>query len=345
MRALITGITGQFSVYLAKSLLDRGYKVFGTFRRASTPNFWRIMCMGLQDKITFVPADLIDGSSLTEAIKRTEPDEVYNIGASSYVADAFEQPIYNTEVTGLGVTKLLEAVRVINPSIKFFQMGSSEMFGNTYEGWYLNEKDQFKPASPYAAAKVYGYHMTKLYREAYGMFCVNAIIFNTESPYRGLEFVTRKITNAVARIKLGLQKRLVLGNLAAKRDWNYVPDTVNAVLLMMLMDQPDDYVIATGDSHSVREFAEYTLHLAGLPLDLIESDSRYLRPLDVGHLIGDATKIRELGWRPTVMFKELIEIMYKEDLSRWTSHLAGEAFPWDAPLYPNEMEILTRCSI
>ena len=341
--ALITGVTGQDGAYLAKFLLNKGYEVFGTFRRLSTPNFWRLQYLGIFDKINLIPADLIDAASLAEAIRISEPDEIYHLAAQSFVGASFEQPIGAGEITGLGVTRVLEAIREINPKIKFYQASTSELYGNG-DSQPQTEDTPFRPASPYATAKLYGYWITRIYREGYGVFACNGILFNHESPLRGLEFVTRKISNTVAKIALGLTKELRLGNLVAKRDWGYAPDYVESMWLILQQNEPDDYVIATNDTHSVEEFAKKAFEVVDLDWrKYVSTDKRFLRPLDVNYLQGDYSKAkRRLGWEPKVKFDELVEIMVREDLERWKRWQKGEHFPWDAPNYPGEAKILTR---
>lgn len=342
-RALITGVTGQDGAYLAKFLLDRGYKVYGTYRRLSTPNFWRLQYLDISGKVNLLPFELIDMASIIEAIKISEPDELYHLAAQSFVGTSFEQPLATGEVTGLAVTRLLEVIREVNPKIKFYQASTSELFGNGKEDMQ-REDTAFKPASPYAAAKLYGYWITKIYREGYGIFACNGILFNHESPLRGLEFVTRKVTNAVAKIALGIEKELKLGNLQAKRDWGYAPDYVESMWLILQQSEPDDYVISTNETHSVMEFAEKAFAYVSLkPQKYIKVDERFLRPLDVAHLHGDYSKAkRKLGWEPRVKFEKLVEIMLKEDLERWQRWLKGERFPWDAYAYPNEAKVISR---
>jgi GDPmannose 4,6-dehydratase len=341
--ALITGITGQDGAYLAKFLLDKGYQVFGTFRRLSTPNFWRLQYLDIFEKVTLIPADLVDASSIIEAIKVSQPDEIYHLAAQSFVGASFEQPVGAGEITGLGVTRILEAVREINPEIKFYQASTSELYGNGNSA-PQKETTSFQPASPYAAAKIYGYWVTRIYREGYGIFACNGILFNHESPLRGLEFVTRKISNAVAKIALGLEKELRLGNIEAKRDWGYAPEYVESMWLMLQQNDPDDYVIATNETHSVKEFVEKAFDIIGLSPDkYLKVDKRFFRPLDISFLQGDYSKAkRKLGWEPKVKFDKLVEIMVKEDISRWERWQKGERFPWDAPNYPDENRILSR---
>lgn len=341
--ALITGITGQDGAYLAKFLLDKGYKVFGTYRRLSTPNFWRLQYLDIFQKVNIIPADLLDLSSMFEAIKLSKPDEVYNLAAQSFVGASFEQPVGAGKITGLGVTRILEAIRNINPKIKFYQASTSELYGrgNTKS---QRENTPFQPSSPYAAAKLYGYWITKIYREGYKIFACNGILFNHESPLRGMEFVTRKVSNAVAKIALGLEKEVKLGNLMAKRDWGYAPDYVESMWFMLQQDNPDDYVIATNETHMVKEFVEKSFDFVDLDWEkYVKVDERFLRPLDINFLRGDYSKARQkLGWQPKVKFDELVKIMVKEDLSRWERWQNGEKFSWDAPNYHSEANILTR---
>lgn len=344
-KTLITGITGQDGAYLAKFLLDKDYQVFGTYRRLSTPNFWRLQYLDIFDKISLIPADLVDAASITEAIKTSEPDEVYHLAAQSFVGASFEQPIGSGEITGLGVTRMLEAIRDTNPKIRFYQASTSELYGNSgLEP--QTESTPFQPASPYAIAKLYGYWITRTYREGYGIFAANGILFNHESPLRGLEFVTRKISNGVAKIALGLEEKLELGNLEAKRDWGYAPEYVESMWLILQQDTPDDFVIATNEAHSVKEFAEKAFSVAGLDWEkYVSVDERFKRPLDVNFLQGDYSKAKQkLGWEPKVKFDRLAEIMVKEDMARWRSFQEGKRFPWDATSYPNEANILTRAS-
>jgi GDPmannose 4,6-dehydratase len=314
-RALITGITGQDGSYLAELLLEKDYEVHGMVRRASTENFERIQ--HLTDRIALVQADLLDTSSLVEALEESRPDEVYNLGAQSFVPTSWRQPVLTAEFTGVGVTRLLEAIRRVNPDIRFYQASSSEMFGKVREV-PQSETTPFYPRSPYGVAKAYGHFITVNYRESYSLFAVSGILFNHESPRRGLEFVTRKITDGVARIKLGLADDLRLGNLDAKRDWGFAGDYVEAMWLMLQQDEPDDFVIATGEEHSVQEFVDIAFAHAGLdPQQYVKTDPEFLRPAEVDHLVGDAAKAREqLDWQPRVSFKELVEMMVDADVER-----------------------------
>ena len=342
-KALITGVTGQDGAYLAKLLLEKGYKVYGTFRRTSSPNFWRMQNLNIFSKIHLIPADLLDMGSLIEAVKVSDPDELYNMAAVSYVATAFEQPVGNSEITGTAVAKLLETIRFVNPEIRFYQASSSEMYGNS--GTKIqNEKTPFSPASPYAAAKLYGHWITDVYKNAYNMHASTGILFNHESPMRGIEFVSRKITNGVAKIVHGLEKKLVLGNLDSKRDWGYAPEYMEAIHLMLQEKNPGTYVIATNESHTVKEFVKLAFEIVDLDWKkFVKTDKKFLRPLDVNYLCGNYSKAeKNLGWKPKIKFKELVKIMLNEDLSRWGKFLKGELFPWDAPMYPSEAMITTR---
>jgi GDPmannose 4,6-dehydratase len=312
-RALITGITGQDGSYLAEFLLEKGYEVIGMVRRTSTINFERIR--HIQDRITLVQGDLLDQSSLIDILREHRPNEVYNLAAQSFVPTSFKQPVLTGEFTALGVTRLLEAIRLVDPTIRFYQASSSEMFGKVREV-PQNENTPFHPRSPYGVAKVYAHWITVNYRESYGMFAVSGICFNHESPRRGLEFVTRKITYTAAKIKLGLAHELRLGNLEARRDWGYAPDYVRAMWLMLQQDEPEDYVIATGETHSVREFVELAFDYLGLDWKkYVVVDPALYRPADVDLLVGDATKARtKLGWAPSVTFEQLVKIMVDADL-------------------------------
>jgi len=345
-RALITGITGQDGAYLARLLLDKGYEVYGTYRRLSTPNLWRLEYLNIFDKVNIIPADLSDTGSLVEALKISEADEVYHLAAQSFVEASFETPVATGDMTGLAVTRILEAIRQNCNNVKFYFAATSEIFGKTGLTTHrpLREDDFFHPMSPYAAAKLYGYWVTTIYREGYGMFAVNGILFNHESPLRGLEFVTRKVANEVAKISLGLSKELKLGNLSAKRDWGYAPEYVESMWLMLQQKEPDDYVIATGESHSVKDLLEKAFKVVGLDYqEYVKVDKRFLRPLDVPYLVGDYSKAKnKLGWKPKTGFDKLVEIMVEEEISRWTRWLNGERFPWDAPNYSSENRVLTR---
>jgi GDPmannose 4,6-dehydratase len=314
-RALITGVTGQDGSYLAELLLERDYEVVGMTRRASTENLERID--HLLDRVTLIQGDLLDPHSLVAGLHESEPQEVYNLAAQSFVPTSWNQPVLTAEFTAVGVTRLLEAIRTVDPAIRFYQASSSEMFGKVRDV-PQNERTPFHPRSPYGVAKVYGHHITVNYRESYGLFAVSGICFNHESPRRGLEFVTRKISDGVARIKLGLAEELRLGNLDAKRDWGFAGDYVEAIWRMLQQDEPRDYVIATGEEHSVREFAEIAFEHAGLDWErYVLTDATYLRPAEVDHLVGDASKARaEFGWEPRVSFEQLARMMVDADLER-----------------------------
>ncbi|MDE1855907.1 MAG: GDP-mannose 4,6-dehydratase [Candidatus Micrarchaeota archaeon] len=350
--ALITGVTGQDGAYLSKFLLEKGYKVFGTFRRASTPNFWRLQALGVFDKVNLIPLDMNDMSSIVESIQISQPKEVYNLAAQSFVAAAFEAPIMTTQVDGLGVVMYLEAIRNLDKNIRLYQASTSEMFGQAGMGdglrglsnKPLSEQSMFKPTSPYAAAKLYGYWAMKIYRQAYKLFACQGILFNHESPLRGLEFVTRKISNGVAKIVLGLDKELQLGNVKSVRDWGYAPEYVEGMWRMMQHDEPDDFVLATNKFHSVFGFMSEAFEVAGLNWrDYVKTEKRFLRPIDTNALRGDYSKAeKELGWKPKTSFKQLVKIMVKADMERWEKVVTGERFPWDAPNYPSEAKLITR---
>jgi len=346
-KALITGITGQDGAYLAQFLLKKGYEIYGTYRRLSTPNFWRLEYLDIFNKVNLVSVDLSDSSSIIESLKISEPDEIYHLAAQSFVEASFETPIFTGDVTGLSVTRILEAIRQNCCGAKFYFAGSSEMFGETGQiiaQRSLKEDDFFRPMSPYAAAKLYAYWITRIYREGYRITASNGILFNHESPLRGLEFVTRKIANEVAKISLGLSKELRLGNLKAKRDWGYAPEYVEAMWLMLQKQDGEDYVIATGEAHSVKEFVERSFDVVNLNWqDYVKIDKRFQRPLDVPCLRGDCSKARRrLGWRPRTKFDDLVKKMVREEISRWEKWLRGESFPWDAQNYPSEAKVLTR---
>lgn len=314
--ALITGITGQDGSYLAEFLLEKGYKVFGLQRRSSTITTERLDHL-LESGMELISGDLIDENSLIKALNDSEPDEVYNLGAQSFVPASWSQPILTGEVTGLGVTRILEAIRIVNPEIRFYQASSSEMFGKVIET-PQSEATPFYPRSPYGVAKVYGHWITINCRESYDMFAVSGILFNHESPRRGLEFVTRKVTYAVARIKAGLQKELRLGNLEAKRDWGFAGDYVRAMWLMLQADEPDDYVIATGETNTVKRMCEIAFARVDLDWnDYVVVDPKFYRPAEVQLLLGDSSKARKkLGWVPEVDFVALIEMMVDSDVER-----------------------------
>jgi GDPmannose 4,6-dehydratase len=312
-KALITGITGQDGSYLAEFLLDKGYEVFGMQRRSSTLNLNRIL--HFKEKVNLVSGDLLDQNSLVNIIKEAQPDEVYNLGAQSFVPVSWNQPLLTGEITALGVTRMLEAIRQAKPDIRFYQASSSEMFGKV-QTTPQTEKTPFYPRSPYGVAKVYGHWITVNYRESYNLFCVSGILFNHESPRRGLEFVTRKISNGVAMIKHGLSNELRLGNLEAKRDWGFAGDYVKAMWLMLQQEQPDDFVIATGQSHTVREFCEIAFDYVGLNYkDYVRVDEKFFRPAEVHELLGDSSKAKKiLKWEPETSFDELVTKMVDSDM-------------------------------
>jgi len=314
-RALVTGITGQDGSYLAELLLDKGYEVFGLTRRLSAPNDWRIA--HIRDRVTLLPGDLLDQLSIIRVLERVRPTELYNLAAMSFVPASWDQPMLTGEFNSQGVTRILEAVRVVDPKIRIYQASSSEMFGKVREV-PQREATPFYPRSPYGVSKVFAHYITVNYRESYDLFAVSGILFNHESPRRGLEFVTRKVTDGVARIKLGLASELRLGNLTAHRDWGFAGDYVRAMWLMLQQAAADDYVIATGESHSVQELVEIAFGHAGLEWQrYVKQDPAFLRPAEVDHLIGDASKARaELGWSPTVTFKGLVEMMVDADVER-----------------------------
>ncbi|MGB0387025.1 MAG: GDP-mannose 4,6-dehydratase [Ardenticatenaceae bacterium] len=313
--ALITGITGQDGSYLAEFLLEQGYKVIGMVRRTSVINLDRIE--HIQDKLHIVQGDLIDMMSLVGLLRDYQPDEVYNLAAQSFVPTSWQQPILTGEVTGLGVTRMLDAIRLVNPEIRFYQASSSEMFGQVLEV-PQRETTPFYPRSPYGVAKVYGHWITVNYRESYDMFAVSGILFNHESPRRGLEFVTRKISHGVARIKLGLAKELRLGNLDSRRDWGHAKDYVRGMWLMLQQEEPEDYVLATGETHTIRRFCELAFGHVGLNYeDHVVIDPAFYRPAEVDLLVGDRSKAGEkLGWEPVVSFPELVRMMVDSDMER-----------------------------
>lgn len=316
-KALITGITGQDGSYLAELLLSKNYKVYGLVRRLSTPNLENIK--DIYDKVELISGDLLDQGSLTDAIKQSDPDEVYNLAAQSFVKTSWNQPVLTGEFTALGVTRMLEAIRAINPKIRFYQASSSEMFGKVTES-PQKETTRFHPRSPYGVAKVYGHYITLNYRESYDIFACSGILFNHESPRRGIEFVTRKIANAVARIKLGTQDKLELGSLEPKRDWGYSGDYVEAMWLMLQQEKPEDFVIATGENHSVKEFVVSAFSHIGIEAwekHVIANKSEHMRPAEVDYLIGDSSKARKiLGWQPKTSFKQLVAMMVDAELER-----------------------------
>jgi GDPmannose 4,6-dehydratase len=325
-RALITGITGQDGSYLAEHLLSEGYQVFGVVRRSSTEAFERIA--HLREKITLLQADLLDQMSVIRAVEKAEATEVYNLAAQSFVPTSFDQPVLTCQYTAIGVTRVLEAIRVVNKKIRFYQASSSEMFGKVREV-PQTELTPFHPRSPYAVAKAYGHYITVNYRESYDLFAVSGILFNHESPRRGLEFVTRKITDAVARIKLGVKKELRLGNLESRRDWGYAGDYVQMMHRMLQQKEPDDFVICSGDTHSVREFCELAFRRAGLDWEQhVVSDKAFYRPAEVDLLVGNPKKAHDLlGWKPKVTFPELVAMMVDADLTHVQRELRDKSLP------------------
>jgi GDPmannose 4,6-dehydratase len=314
-RALITGITGQDGSYLAELLLDKGYEVFGVVRRLSAPNVWRIQ--HLLERVTLIQADLLDQLSLIKAVEQSDPQEFYNLAAMSFVPSSWDQPMLTGEYNAQGVTRTLEAIRRVNPKIRFYQASSSEMYGRVREV-PQTELTPFYPRSPYGVSKVFAHYITVNYRESYDLFAVSGILFNHESPRRGIEFVTRKVSDGVARIVLGLEKQLALGNLDASRDWGFAGDYVRAMWLMLQQDAPDDYVIATNEAHSVRELVEVAFAHVGLDWKKhVVVDPRFLRPAEVDHLIGNPAKGKEkLGWEPEVDFQQLVRMMVDADVER-----------------------------
>ena len=314
-RALITGITGQDGSYLAELLLAKGYEVTGMVRRASVENFERIE--HIRDRVRLAQADLLDQLSMIDLIRRAEPQEVYNLAAQSFVPTSWNQPVLTAEFTAIGVTRVLEAIRLVDPKIRFYQASSSEMFGKVREVPQC-ETTPFHPRSPYGVAKAYGHYITVNYRESYDMFACSGILFNHESPRRGLEFVTRKVSDGVARVKLGLAKDLRLGNLDAKRDWGFAGDYVEAMWLMLQQDEPDDYVVAMGENHTVQELVEIAFGVVGLDWrEFVKVDPAFMRPAEVDLLIGDSSKARaKLGWKPRMSFPDLVRTMVEADLDR-----------------------------
>jgi len=329
-RALITGVSGQDGAYLSLLLLEKGYEVFGLDLSTDAKACWRLHYLGIYDKIKFIEADMADSEALLGAVRHSSPDEIYNLAAHSAPGSSFQYPVECGEITGLGLARILEAARQVSPHSRIFQASTRDLFGSGDGGAY-NEDRTFRPSNPYAAAKLYAHWMARIYRDSYGMYICNGIMFNHESPLRGIGFVTRKITDAAARISLGKENRLALGNMNAKIDWGYAPEYMLAAWQMLQQGAPDDYVIATGETHSVEEFARRAFQTVGLNWsDYVESDAGLLRPSDIVLQQGDFSKAKaRLGWQPQVKFDRLVEIMVEEDLSRWKRHLKGERFPWD----------------
>jgi len=317
--ALITGILGQDGPYLAKLLLEKGYRVYGMIRRYSNPNFENLDFLGITDEIEYVEGDMTDESSLLNLIRTIRPNEVYNLAAQSFVGSSFDQAKLTTEVNALGPLYILNAIKYFSPTSKFYQASTSEMFGLQHTNGYQDEKTPFHPRSPYGVSKVYAYWITVNYREAYGIFTCNGILFNHESPLRGIQFVTRKITDGVARIKLGLAKEIRLGNLEAKRDWGFAGDYVEAMWLMLHQNNPDDYVVGTGENYSVKEFVKLAFAYVGIKdwQKYVKIDPQFKRPAEVPNLCASPKKVFEkLGWRPKVSFKELVKMMVEADMKR-----------------------------
>lgn len=314
-KAIITGITGQDGAYLAEFLLNKNYKVYGTYRRISQPNFDRLQRLGILEEVELLPFDLLDQSSMIDIFINLQPDEIYNLAAQSYVGASFEQPVATGEISGLGLTRLLDSIRLVCPAARFYQASSSEMFGKVQEV-PQNENTPFCPRSPYAAAKLYAHWVTINYQEAYGLFACSGILFNHESPLRGIEFVTRKISYCAARIYHGLQDKLKLGNMSAKRDWGHARDYVEGMWLMLQQDEPNTYVLATGKNHSVEEFVTLAFSMLGLNWrDYVVIDRSLFRPTEVQTLLGDATKaMNELGWQAQITFEELVRMMVEADV-------------------------------
>ena len=326
---------------MADFLLKKGYKVFGSYRRLSTPNFWRLHYLGIFDKVELIPMEIQDSNSIYDALSNSDPSECYNFAAQSFVEVSFDQPIYTGNVTGLGIARILDEIRKYNSKIRFYQASSSEMFGASGSK-IMNENSVFHPASPYAVAKLYSYWMVRLYRDAYKLHATNGILFNHESPLRGLEFVTRKISNGVAKISLGLSKTLSLGNMKAKRDWGYAPEFMEGVWKMMQQRNPDDYVLATNETHTVQEFVNEACKIAGVSTSKIKSSEHYMRPFDVPNLKGDYSKAKKvLKWQPKTKFKKLVKIMVESDIDRWQRWLKKEYQPWDAVTSGQDSTVLS----
>jgi GDPmannose 4,6-dehydratase len=340
-KALITGITGQDGAYLTKFLFDKGYVVYGAFRRSAVLNLSGLKYLGVDDKVSYLPLELLEFTNIYRAIEKIQPDEIYNLGAQSFVALSFEEPIFTADVTALGPLRILEAIRAVKPDTKFYQASSSEMFGKV-QTIPQNEKTPFYPRSPYAASKLFAHWITVNYRESYGIFACSGVLFNHESPLRGLEFITRKVTYGIARIKNSLQDKVVLGNLDSKRDWGYAPEYVEAMWLMLQQKDPDDYVVATGETHSIREFAEHAFRYAGFDIvwkgkaieekgidkktgkTLIEVSPEFFRPAEVDILLGDYSKAKErLNWQPRTKFPDLVSIMMDADIKRVEKEIKG----------------------
>jgi len=329
-RALITGVSGQDGAYLSRLLTEKGYEVFGLDINISEQACWRLRYLDIYDKVNLIEADMEDGQALLAAVRRSAPGEIYNLAAHSAPGTSFQRPVECGDVTGLGLARLLEAARQSSPQARIFQASTRDLFGPGDGGAY-NEERPFSPSNPYAAAKLYAHWMARIYRDSYDMYICNGIMFNHESPLRGLEFVTRKITDTAAGISLGQEGRLKLGNMEAKIDWGYAPEYMQAAWLMLQQDDPDDYVIATGETHSVEEFVRRAFEILGLDwASYVEVDKGLMRPSDIVEQKGDYSKAEaRLGWRPRVKFGRLVEIMVEEDLARWKRRANGEQLPWD----------------
>jgi len=329
-RALITGVGGQDGAYLSQLLVEKGYEVFGLDLSTDEKACWRLYYLGIYDKVSLIEADMTDAEALLRAVRRSSPGEIYNLAAHSAPGTSFQRPVECGDVTGLGLARLLEVARQAAPQARIFQASTRDLFGPG-DGGACNEGRPFRPANPYAAAKLYAHWMSRIYRDSYSMYICNGIMFNHESPLRGIEFVTRKITDAAAKISLGKESRLALGNTGAKIDWGYAPEYMQGAWLMLQQPEPDDYVIATGEAHSVEEFARRAFEMVGLDWrDYVEADAGLLRPSDIVLQQGDYSRAgTKLGWQPQVKFERLVEIMVDEDLARWKRSLKGERFPWD----------------
>lgn len=310
--------------------MNKGYKVFGAYRTLSSPNFWRLHYLDIHKKIELISTDITDSTSLAGALEKSDPQEIYHLAAQSYVGASFDQPLYTYNITGLGTLRILEEVRKFNDRIKFYHAASSEMYG-IEKSPIKNERTPFNPVSPYAIARVLGFWTVNLYRNSHNIHATNGILFNHESPIRGLEYVTRKISNGVAKISLGLSKNLKLGNILVKRDWGYAPEYVEGMWKMVQQKHADDYILATGKSHSIKELVEEACKVAGVSMSKIESSRQNFRPFEVENMKGDYTKAKKkLGWRPKTSFEKIVKIMVEEDIMRWQKWLKGEQFPWDA---------------
>lgn len=334
-KVLVTGITGQDGAILAKQLTEKGYEVFGTYRRVSSPNFWRLAYLNIENSIHLVPCDILDATSVFRVIKSIKPNFIYNLAAQSQVLASFDSPVITSQITGISVTNFLEAILRLDKSIKFYNAATSEMYGNIDHSGAYSEESPMRPSSPYAVSKIYSFWMVRVYRESYGLFASNGILFNHESEIRGLEFVTRKISNEVAKIKLGLSKKIVLGNVESYRDWGYATDYTKAMQMIMESDEPDDFVVATNETHQVKEFIRTAFEYAGLDYnDYLEISQRFKRPTDVNYLRGNHDKItKKLGWKPETGFSEIVKRMVDADLERWENIKAGRIVPTDALFY------------